>query len=144
MNAEVVANRSVRLCCARGQRRASRAPALSRALRVAFLVALVPVAAAAQDVAPWIEMTVVGVDPGRVDEFLAAQRELSALDGEAGVPWRSVSRTAVFGDTYRFLILSPLAKFARYDRDTDADPARSAAIARIRRVVTGRTRLLLD
>lgn len=84
-------------------------------------------------------MTVVGVDPGRVDEFLAAQRELSALDGEAGVPWRSVSRTAVFGDTYRFLILSPLANFARYDRDTDADPARAAAIARIRRVVTSRT-----
>ena len=84
-------------------------------------------------------MTVVGVDPGRVDEFLAAQRELSALDRESGVLWRSVSRTAVFGDTYRFLILSPLADFARYDRDLAADPARAAAIARIRRVVTSRT-----
>ena len=84
-------------------------------------------------------MTVVGVDPGRVDEFLAAQRELSELDREAGVPWRSVSRTAVFGDTYRFLILSPLASFARYDRDPAADPARAAAIGRIRRVVDNRT-----
>ena len=108
-------------------------------LLAAIVVGAVPVAAPAQDVAPWIEMTVVGVDPGRVEEFLAAQRELSALDREAGVPWRSVGRTAVFGDTYRFLILSPLANFAYYDRDTDADPARAAAIARIRRVVDSRT-----
>ena len=93
----------------------------------------------AQEVTAWIEMTVVGVDPGRVDEFLAAQRELSALDREAGVPWRSVSRTAVFGVTNRFLILSPLASFARYDRDPAADAARAAAIGRIRRVVTSRT-----
>ena len=84
-------------------------------------------------------MTVVGVDPGRVDEFLAAQRELSALDREAGVAWRSVSRTAVFGDTYGFLVLSPLANFSRYDRDPAGDPARAAAIGRIRRVVTSRT-----
>ena len=108
-------------------------------LLAAVSVGVVPALASAQEATPWIEMTVVGVDPGRVDEFLAAQRELSELDREAGVPWRSVSRTAVFGDTYRFLILSPLASFARYDRDPAADPARAAAIGRIRRVVDNRT-----
>ena len=102
-----------------------------------MLVGVVP-SAWAQEASPWIEMTIVGVDPGRVDEFVAAQRELSALDGEAGVPWRSVSRTAVFGDTYRFMVTSPLANFARYDRAPDAEVGRAAIISRIRRVVTSR------
>ena len=84
-------------------------------------------------------MTIVGVDPGRVDEFLAAQRELSALDREAGAPWRNVSRTAVFGDTYRFVIVSPLDNFARFDADAEADPARAGIIGRIRRAITSRT-----
>ena len=108
-------------------------------LLAALLAAAIPGPAPAQDVAPWIEMTIVGVDPGRVDEFLAAQRELSALDREAGVPWRSVSRTAVFGDTYRFVVMTPLADFARFDRPADADPARAAVIGRIRRVIASRT-----
>ena len=120
----------------------SRTPVLA-AVRYALLplslVCLAPGAAQAQDVFPWIEMTVVGVDPGRVDEFVAAQRELSALDGEAGVPWRSVSRTAIFGDTYRFVVMTPLANFARFDGDADADPARAAIISRIRGVITSRT-----
>ena len=119
----------------------SRSP-LSGAVRsVLFVLSLVGVAPAetpAQDAAPWIEMTIVGVDPGRVDEFVAAQRELSALDGEAGVPWRSVSRTAVFGDTYRFVVMTPLANFARFDDAADADPARAAIISRIRHAITSR------
>ena len=45
--------------------------------------------------------TIVGVAAGRVAELVAAQRELAALDGEAGVPWRRVSRTAVFGGPAR-------------------------------------------
>ncbi len=92
----------------------------------------------AQDPAPWLEMTIVHVDPARVDEFLAAQREISALDEEAGVPWRSVGRTAVFGDTYRFVITTPLANFAGLDRPGDDDPARAAAVNRIRNVITSR------
>jgi hypothetical protein len=116
---------------------------LSRAARCALLtlclIGVHPAASPAQDAAPWIEMTIVGVDPGRVGEFLAAQRELSALDKDAGVPWRSVSRTAIFGDTYRFIVMTPLADFARLDRFPDADPARAAIIARIRGVITSRT-----
>ena len=116
---------------------------MSRAARCALLtlclIGVHPAASPGQDAAPWIEMTIVGVDPGRVGEFLAAQRELSALDKEAGVPWRSVSRTAIFGDTYRFIVMTPLADFARFDRVPDADPARAAIIARIRGVITSRT-----
>ena len=106
------------------------------------LLALVLAAAAstarAQEPAPWIEMTVVQVHPGRVDEFLAAQREISALDRAAGAAWRSVGRTAVFGDTYRFVVTAPLAAFARLDRAGEADPARAAAVGRIRNVITSR------
>ena len=108
-------------------------------LLAVMLAGAVPGPVSAQDVTPWIEMTIVGVDPGRVDEFVAAQRELSALDGEAGVPWRSVSRTAVFGDTYRFIVMSPLENFARFDGAAGADAARAAIIGRIRGVITSRT-----
>ena len=92
----------------------------------------------AQEAPPWLEMTIVQVAPARVDEFLAAQREISAIDEEAGLPWRSVSRTAVFGDTYRFVITTPLANFAQLDGAGD-DPARAGAVGRIRNVITSRT-----
>ena len=83
-------------------------------------------------------MALVGVDPGQVDEFLAAQRELATLQQKAGVPWRVVSRTAVFGDTYRFVIVTPLAQFARLDRPGSPDPARMSVENRIQRTVTSR------
>ena len=106
-----------------------------------LLAALLPVAALAQEaeeVTPWMEMALVGVDPGQVDEFLAAQRELASLEQKAGIPWRSVSRTAVFGDTYRFVIVTPLAQFARLDRPGRPDPARVSVENRIQRTVTSR------
>lgn len=113
--------------------------AFCRAALAVILAAAAPAAALAQDAAPWIEMTVVGVDPGRVNEFLAAQRELSVLDREAGAAWRSIGRTAVFGDTYRFVVMAPFADFARLDRPAADDPARAAVIDRIRRVIRSRT-----
>lgn len=106
-----------------------------------LLAALLPAGALAQEaeeVAPWTEMALVGVDPGQVDEFLAAQRELASLEQKAGIPWRSVSRTAVFGDTYRFVIMTPLAQFARLDRPGRPDPARVSVENRIQRTVTSR------
>ena len=106
-----------------------------------LLAAVLPAAALAQeaeDVTPWMEMALVGVDPGQVDEFLAAQRELATLQQKAGVPWRVVSRTAVFGDTYRFVIVTPLAQFARLDRPGSPDPARMSVENRIQRTVTSR------
>ena len=110
-----------------------------RTVAVAALVCLAAGLALAQDdPPPWLGMTVVQVDPARVDEFLAAQRELSALEQEGGTAWRSVSRTAIFGDTYRFIITTPLQSFARLDRAGDDDSARAAIISRIRNVITSR------
>ena len=114
-----------------------RAGSLSRVLLSLVLVAVASTARA-QVPPPWLEMTIVQVDPGRVDEFLAAQREISALEKEAGTPWRGVGRTAVFGDTYRFVITTPLANFARFDRAGDDDGARAAIVSRIRNVITSR------
>lgn len=108
--------------------------------KVAVLVAVMqlPGIVSAQEVPPWFQMTVVQVDPTRLDEFLAAQGELSSLEKAAGTPWRSVSRTAIFGDTYRFIIMTPLVSFASFDRDVDADAGRAAIIKRIRNVITTR------
>ena len=105
-------------------------------LLLALSLAAAAPAQDAPEAAPWMEMTLVGVEPGQVDEFLAAQRELAALDQKAGVPWRSVSQTAVFGDTYRFLILTPFARFAGLDRGARPDPARASIEQRIRRTLT--------
>ena len=66
---------------------------------------------------PWIQLSVVQVSPTMVDEFLSVQKELSARAKKARVPWRTVSRTDVFGDAYRFLIASPLETLASLDRD---------------------------
>jgi len=102
-------------------------------------VSLASLPVAAQEAPPWVQMTVVQVDPGSVDEFLAAQRELSALEKAGGTPWRNVAQTALFGDTYRFIITTPFESFARLGRPAaDADGARAAIINRIRNVVTSR------
>ncbi len=120
-------------------RRHAKGRARTTTRRVLFVLGLATLAppAWAQDAAPWLEMTIVQVDPARVGEFLAAQREISALDEAAGVPWRSVGRTAVFGDTYRFVITTPLASFAQLDRTGD-EGARAGIVDRIRNVITSR------
>ncbi|MGH9323214.1 MAG: hypothetical protein ACRD3V_25440, partial [Vicinamibacteria bacterium] len=46
---------------------------------------------------------------------VAAQRELAARAKESKTPWRTVSRTEVFGDTYRFFIATPLSSLASFD-----------------------------
>ena len=140
MNAEVIKNLIGRFPYVRIGHSSVQTNARDRWMLLAvMLVGVVPTGAWAQEASPWIEMTIVEVDPVRLDEFVAAQSEISALDGEAGVPWRSVSRTAVFGDTYRFIVMTPLADFASFDRPADADPARAAIIGRIRGVITSRT-----
>ena len=110
-----------------------------RTVAAAMCVSLAAGLAGAQDTPPpWQELTIVQVDPARVDEFLAAQGELSALEKEGDTAWRSVTRTAIFGDTYRFIITTPLESFARLDRAGDDDFARATIISRIQNVVTSR------
>ena len=108
-----------------------------RGLFILAMVSVVPGRGLAAEL-PWLEMTIVRVVPTGVTEFLAAQTELSALEQEAGLPWRSVSRTAIFGDTYRFVIMRPLANLGAFDDDPNADPVRAAIIGRIRGVIASR------
>jgi len=90
---------------------------------------------------PWVRLNVVQVQPAMVDEFISVQRELTARAKEAKVPWRSVSRTEVFGDTYRFLIATPVEKLASFDESEKSgpDPELTTLIHRIERCVTERT-----
>ena len=105
-----------------------------------FLIALAAPAMAQEKAPPlWVQMNVIQVDPQMVDEFMAVQREFSARAKKAKVPWRSVSRTHVFGDTYRFVVMSPVQNLASYDAARDADPETESLINRLRRCVTSRT-----
>lgn len=74
-----------------------------------------------------------------VDEFLAVEREFTARAKKAKTPWRSVSRTEVFGDTYRFIIAQPVATLASFDRQTEADAELTLLISRLRKCITRRT-----
>ena len=104
-----------------------------------LLAALLAVPSArAQDVTPWVQMTFVDIDPTMTDEFLAAQRELTALDKDAGRAWRRVGRTAEFGHTYRYIIVTPLERFAVFDGETRTDPTRAALISRVQRCIVSR------
>jgi hypothetical protein len=92
----------------------------------------------AKDAAPWVQLTIVDVIPSMVEEFVAVQRELTARAKEAKTPWRTVSRTEVFGDTYRFFIATPIASLSSFDK-AEEDPAMTALVRRAERCITGRT-----
>jgi hypothetical protein len=87
---------------------------------------------------PWVQLTVVDVRPGMVDEFLSVQRELTALAKKAKTPFRRVSRTEVFGDTYRFLIATPIERLATFDRDAPRDASTTALVNRAERCIESR------
>ena len=92
----------------------------------------------AKDAAPWVQLTIVDVVPSMVEEFIAVQRELAAKAKESKTPWRTVSRTEVFGDTYRFFIASPVASLASFDKVVD-DAAVTALVRRAERCISERT-----
>jgi hypothetical protein len=91
-----------------------------------------------KDAAPWLQLTLVDVVPSMVEEFVAVQRELTARAKEAKTPWRTVSRTEVFGDTYRFFIATPVSTLASFDKNADSDQAFLALIHRAEKCITGR------
>jgi len=92
----------------------------------------------AKDTAPWVQLTVVEVVPSMVEEFVAVERELTARAKEAKTTWRTVSRTEVFGDTYRFFIATPVSSLASFDKKADSDPAFTALVHRAEKCITGR------
>jgi hypothetical protein len=89
--------------------------------------------------APWMQLNVLDVEPSKVDEFLAVQRELTERAKKAKTPWRTVSRTEVFGDSYRFFIATPVRSLAEFDRRPEADPALAPILNRLRQCLRGRT-----
>src|SRR5215831_5182538 len=78
--------------------------------QVVFLSALVgvfvlanahPVAAQGAQAAPWLQVTVVQVEPAMVDEYMAVQKDFAAQAKKAATPGRTVSRIEV-GNTNQF------------------------------------------
>jgi len=84
---------------------------------------------------PWMQLTVVQVEPAMVDEYIAVQREITARIKKGGPPWRIVSRTEVFGDAFRFLITTPAQNLASFDTK-NSDSELTALNNRAQRYVT--------
>ena len=90
----------------------------------------------AQAPTPWLQLTIVQVEPAMIDEYVALQREISARMRRGGPAWRTVSRTEGFGDTYRFVILSPLPNLASLDAAArNVDPELAALNGRAQKYV---------
>ncbi|MGH9335905.1 MAG: hypothetical protein ACRD21_19395, partial [Vicinamibacteria bacterium] len=66
------------------------------------------------------------------------QRELAARAKESKTPWRTVSRTEVFGDTYRFFIATPLSSLASFDKKGEPDPEMPALESRVEKCISRR------
>ncbi len=83
-----------------------------------ILVTAAPERAAAQGQggqAAWLQMTVVNVEPAMVDEYVALQRDIATRIRKGGPAWRTVSRSEIFGDSYRFIIINPVQNLASFD-----------------------------
>jgi hypothetical protein len=85
----------------------------------------------APEAPPWLRVEVLRVDPSRVEEFMAVQRELSARAKDRNVPWRLVIRTVGFGDLYRFLVVTPLERLSGLDREATPDAERAVLTSRL-------------
>ena len=64
---------------------------------------------------PFISVFVTKVKPDMSRDWEALQKELNAALRKGGIPWRSVSQTALFGDLYTFVSVTPIEKFAQFD-----------------------------
>ena len=87
---------------------------------------------------PWVQLSVVQVNPAMVAEFMAVQRELMELARDGETPWRTVSRTAVFGDNYRFLIATPGDNLAGFNAGGNNNAQAASLINRLERTITSR------
>ena len=70
----------------------------------------------AQDASDWLRVNVVNVVPERLEDYIELQlTEVTPGLQEAGVPWRSVWRTAEFGNSYELQFVQPVGDLADYD-----------------------------
>ncbi len=70
----------------------------------------------AQDASDWLRVSIVQVVPERFDDYIELQlNEVNPGLQQAGIPWRSVFRTAEFGDSYQLQFITPLGDLADYD-----------------------------
>src|SRR5687768_247791 len=67
-------------------------------------------------VAPWMQFTIVSVDPPMIDEYIALQRDVTARVRRANnaPPWRIVGRFDTFGDNYQFITITPVQALASF------------------------------
>ncbi len=70
----------------------------------------------AQDASDWLRVNVVRVVPERLDDYIELQlNEVTPGLQAARIPWRSVWRTAEFGNSYELTFVTPLGDLADYD-----------------------------
>ena len=70
----------------------------------------------AQDSPDWLRVDVVRVVPERLEDYIELQLdEVTPGLQAAGIPWRSVWRTAEFGNSYELRFVSPIGELADYD-----------------------------
>ena len=92
--------------------------------------------AQAPQAAPWMQVTLVHVEPAMVDEYISVQRDFAAQAKKAATPGRTVSRVEL-GDTNQFIITSPVQNLASFDAAArNVDPQLSALSAKMLKYVT--------
>ena len=70
----------------------------------------------AQDASDWLQVDAVRAVPERLEDYIELQlNEVTPALQAAGIPWRSVWRTAEFGNTYELHFVTPLGDLADYD-----------------------------
>jgi hypothetical protein len=85
---------------------------------LAACVALFSGAVDAQDrgAPDWLRVNIVNVVPERLEDYVELQlKEVNPALQKAGVPWRSVWRTAEFGNSYEMQFVTPLGDLSDYD-----------------------------
>ncbi len=71
-------------------------------------------------------------------EFLSVQKEFSERESKAGTSFGGVFRTAQLGDTWKYIIATPMESLADLDNAPEADAARSSLIDRVRKCIVSR------
>ena len=84
----------------------------------------------------WIRLTIVQVEPDMVPEFLAVQGKMMAIAKNGDKPWRTISRTAVFGDQYRFVIATPGENLASFSTLGEKASASSSINVRLEKTIS--------